>query len=96
MKGFDKRCDAVITGNNKNTYVTQVHATDPDSGANGRVTYSIKSGATRGLNKPAFVFHNNLGIIKTNIILDREIQSSWKLEVWLISFSISLLPSLEY
>lgn len=65
-------------GNSRGTYVAQVIATDLDTGENGRVTYSITSGNTHN----AFVIDPpETGIVKTNIILDREIVSTYRLEI---------------
>ena len=56
----------------------QVFANDVDEGRNGRITYTIISGNTHN----AFVIHpENTGILKTNVILDREIMDSYRLEV---------------
>ncbi|XP_076001821.1 protocadherin-23 [Genypterus blacodes] len=58
-----------------NTYVMQVFASDPDSGANGQIEYSIVSG---NLND-AFILDSVRGILATNVLLDREIIASYKL-----------------
>ena len=55
--------------------MTQISATDDDEGTNGRITYSIIGGNSQN----AFVIDPpNTGIIKTNIILDREIKESYR------------------
>ena len=55
--------------------MTQVSATDDDEGSNGRITYSIIGGNSQN----AFVIDPpNTGIVKTNIILDREIRESYR------------------
>ncbi len=65
----------VISGNLRGTYVTQISATDEDEGSNGRITYSIIGGNSQN----AFVIDPpNTGIVKTNIILDREIKDSYR------------------
>ena len=74
----ERYVSAVWEGNDRGTYVTQVSASDADSGDNGRVTYTIIGGNVGG----AFVIDPpTTGIVKTNVILDREIQSSYKLEI---------------
>ncbi len=58
--------------------MTQISATDADEGRNGRVSYSIIGGNSQN----AFVIDPpNTGIVKTNIILDREIKDSYRLEI---------------
>ena len=53
-------------------------ASDIDEKANGFVTYRIIGGNTND----AFVIDPpNTGIVQTNIILDREIKSSYRLEI---------------
>ena len=69
-------------GNTRGTYVTQVSATDEDKGQNGRITYSIIGGNSQN----AFVIDPpNTGIVKTNIILDREIKESYRFVLILLS-----------
>uniref|UniRef100_H2ZZL6 Protocadherin-16 n=1 Tax=Latimeria chalumnae TaxID=7897 RepID=H2ZZL6_LATCH len=58
-----------------NTYIMQVFATDPDSGLNGQIEYSIISGNQN----EAFLIDSVRGILATNAILDREIVSSYRL-----------------
>ena len=56
----------------------QVFASDMDEGRNARIIYTIISGNTHN----AFVIDPpNTGIVKTNVILDREILDSYRLEV---------------
>ena len=58
--------------------LVQVFANDVDEGRNGRIMYTIVSGNTHN----AFVIDPaNTGILKTNVILDREIMDSYRLEV---------------
>lgn len=66
---------AVWEGQVHNTYVMQVFASDADSGLNGQIEYSIISGNHNG----AFILDSVRGILATNVMLDREITSSYKL-----------------
>jgi|SRR6218665_213997 len=60
------------------TFVTQVMATDLDSGANSRITYSVVSGNIQN----AFVIDPpNTGIVLTNNVLDREARDFYRLEI---------------
>lgn len=74
----ERYTSAVFEGNGRGTFVTQIIATDADEGSNGHVTYSIVNGNTHN----AFVIDPpHTGIVKTNIILDREIVSTYRLEI---------------
>ena len=65
-------------GNNKGTFVTQVMAVDGDSIENDRLYYQIVDGNHDG----AFTIDQQYsGIIKTNIVLDREIRDEYELTV---------------
>ena len=65
-------------GNNKGTFVTQVVAVDGDSIENERLYYQIVDGNHDG----AFAIDQQYsGIIKTNIVLDREIRDYYELTV---------------
>jgi protocadherin-16/23 len=65
-------------GNNKGTYVSQVVAVDRDSIENERLYYQIVDGNLDG----AFAIEQQYsGIIKTNIVLDREIRDHYDLTV---------------
>ncbi|XP_047222516.1 protocadherin-23 [Girardinichthys multiradiatus] len=66
---------AVWEGQVRTTYVTQVFASDADSGENGQIEYSILSG---NINE-AFILDSVRGILATNVLLDREITPSYKL-----------------
>lgn len=68
----------VWEGNNKGTFVVQVSAFDLDSAANSRILYHIVDGNHDNafVIEPAFS-----GIVKTNIVLDREIRDMYKLKV---------------
>lgn len=68
----------VWEGNNKGTFVFQVHAFDADFGLNAKVLYHIVDGNHDNafIIEPAFS-----GILKTNIVLDREIRDSYRLKV---------------
>lgn len=68
----------VWEGNSKGTLVMRVRALDADSGANGRVLYHIVDGNHDNafVIEPAFS-----GIVKTNIVLDREIRDVYRLKV---------------
>lgn len=80
-------------GNSRGTYVAQVIATDLDEGENGRVTYSIANGNTHN----AFVIDPpETGIVKTNIILDREIVSTYRLEIEAIDGGRNPLSAICY
>lgn len=69
---------AVWEGNNKGTFVMQVAAFDADQGSNSRVLYHIVDGNHDNafIIEPAFS-----GIVKTNIVLDREIRDVYRLKV---------------
>lgn len=54
-------------------------ATDSDSGVNGQISYFIVDG---NLNN-AFVIDSVRGILATNVVLDREIVSSYKYDTLL-------------
>uniref|UniRef100_A0A1A9WW10 Cadherin domain-containing protein n=1 Tax=Glossina brevipalpis TaxID=37001 RepID=A0A1A9WW10_9MUSC len=68
----------VWEGNSKGTFVAQVKAIDADSASNSRVLYHIVDGNHDNafVIEPAFS-----GIVKTNIVLDREICDMYKLKV---------------
>uniref|UniRef100_A0A672Y6W7 Protocadherin-16 n=1 Tax=Sphaeramia orbicularis TaxID=375764 RepID=A0A672Y6W7_9TELE len=66
---------AVWEGQIHNTYIMQVFALDADSGMNGQIEYSIISGNHNN----AFILDSVRGILATNVMLDREITSSYKL-----------------
>ncbi|XP_075153661.1 dachsous cadherin-related 1 [Haematobia irritans] len=68
----------VWEGNNKGTFVVQVSAFDQDAGTNSRILYHIVDGNHDNafVIEPAFS-----GIVKTNIVLDREIRDMYKLKV---------------
>ncbi|XP_042325607.1 protocadherin-23 [Sceloporus undulatus] len=68
---------SVWEGQAYNTYIMQIYATDPDSGLNGDIEYSVLSGNTNR----AFVIDSTQGIMSTNMILDREDISSYRLVV---------------
>lgn len=69
---------SVWEGNNKGTFVMQVAALDADQGSNSRVLYHIVDGNHDNafIIEPAFS-----GIVKTNIVLDREIRDMYRLKV---------------
>ncbi|XP_054259476.1 protein dachsous-like [Macrosteles quadrilineatus] len=68
----------VWEGNNKGTFVMQVSATDMDQGANARLLYHIVDGN----HDNAFVIEPPFsGLVKTNIVLDREIRDMYRLTV---------------
>lgn len=69
---------AVWEGNNKGTFVMQVAAFDSDQGSNSRLLYHIVDGNHDNafIIEPAFS-----GIVKTNIVLDREIRDVYRLKV---------------
>lgn len=69
---------AVWEGNSKGTFVMHVAAFDADQGANSRVLYHIVDGNHDNafVIEPAFS-----GIVKTNIVLDREIRDVYRLKV---------------
>ncbi|KAM4051034.1 protocadherin-23 [Anomaloglossus baeobatrachus] len=64
-----------LEGQAYNMAVIQVFASDPDSGPNGQIDYTIMDGNE---NKE-FTIDSRRGIISTNAILDREIKSSYRL-----------------
>ncbi|XP_013393116.1 protein dachsous [Lingula anatina] len=65
-------------GKERNTYVTQVSATDADSGTNGQITYTIING---NVDDAFIISPPRSGIVMANIELDREIHSSYRLEI---------------
>uniref|UniRef100_A0A6P7F7B9 Protein dachsous n=1 Tax=Diabrotica virgifera virgifera TaxID=50390 RepID=A0A6P7F7B9_DIAVI len=69
---------SVWEGNKKGEFVLQVVASDADEGANSRILYHIVDGNHDNAFKiePAFS-----GILKTNIVLDREIRDLYRLTV---------------
>jgi protocadherin-16/23 len=69
---------AVWEGKSKGTFVMQVTAQDADQGTNSRVLYHIVDGNHDNafIIEPAFS-----GIVKTNIVLDREIREKYRLKV---------------
>ncbi|XP_056635801.1 protein dachsous [Diorhabda sublineata] len=69
---------SVWEGNKKGEFVLQVIASEPDEGANSRILYHIVDGNHDNAFKiePAFS-----GILKTNIVLDREIRDLYRLTV---------------
>lgn len=69
---------SVWEGNSKGTFVMQVNAIDIDQGANSRILYHIVDGNHDNafVIEPAFS-----GIVKTNIVLDREIRDMYRLKV---------------
>ncbi|XP_037070379.1 protein dachsous-like [Pollicipes pollicipes] len=74
----DEYISAVWEGNSKGTFVVQVSATDADTGANANVVYSIVEGNLDN----AFVIEAPFsGIVKTNIVLDREIRDAYELTI---------------
>ncbi|XP_043223379.1 protein dachsous-like [Amphibalanus amphitrite] len=69
---------AVWEGNSKGTFVVQVSATDADTGANANVVYSIVEGNLDN----AFVMESpSSGVVRTNIVLDREIRDEYQLTI---------------
>ncbi|XP_030238562.1 protein dachsous [Drosophila navojoa] len=65
-------------GNSKGTFVAQVQAFDADEGANARLRYHIVDGNHDNafVIEPAFS-----GIVRTNIVLDREIRDVYSLKI---------------
>ncbi|XP_022237895.1 protein dachsous-like [Limulus polyphemus] len=69
---------SVWEGNHKSTYVTQVSALDEDQGGIGNIIYHIIDGN----HDNAFVIEPPYsGIVKTNIVLDREIRDTYHLTI---------------
>ncbi|XP_063241640.1 protein dachsous [Bacillus rossius redtenbacheri] len=69
---------AVWEGNNKGTFVMQVTAVDADEDGNSHVLYHIVDGN----HDNAFVIEPPFsGLVKTNIVLDREIRDTYRLTV---------------
>ncbi|XP_076056754.1 dachsous cadherin-related 1 [Oratosquilla oratoria] len=74
----DSYISSVWEGNLKGTYVMQVSATDDDTGSNANIVYHIVDGN----HDNAFVIDPPFsGIVKTNIVLDREIRDAYKLTI---------------
>ncbi|KXJ82442.1 hypothetical protein RP20_CCG013707, partial [Aedes albopictus] len=69
---------SVWEGNNKGEFVIKVNAFDTDQGSNAHILYHIVDGNHDNafIIEPAFS-----GIVKTNIVLDREIRDKYKLKV---------------
>ncbi|XP_055546785.1 protein dachsous [Wyeomyia smithii] len=69
---------SVWEGNNKGAFVIKVGAFDADQGSNAHILYHIVDGNHDNafIIEPAFS-----GIVKTNIVLDREIRDKYKLKV---------------
>ena len=74
----DRYTSSVWEGNPRQTYVTQVIATDLDEGLNGQIDYVITGG---NKHSPFAINPSNTGIVTTNAILDREINSTFKLTI---------------
>ncbi|PRD31895.1 UNVERIFIED_CONTAM: ds [Trichonephila clavipes] len=69
---------SVWEGNNKGTFVTQVTASDDDQNGNGIIVYHI----IEGNHDNAFIIDPPFsGIVKTNIVLDREIRDTYHLTI---------------
>lgn len=81
---------SVWEGNVPGTFVTQVMATDVDSGANGRITYSITSG---NVNDVFVIDPPSTGIVRTSAVLDREVRDLYKLEIEASDFGKPSLTS---
>lgn len=74
----ERYVSSVWEGSVRGTYVTQISAMDDDTGVNSRITYSIIGGNVQN----AFTIDPpNTGIVRTDIILDREIRDSYRLEI---------------
>ena len=74
----DQYVSSVWEGNNKGTYVIQVSATDDDLGRNGDMMYYIVDGN----HDDAFIIDPPFsGVVKTNIVLDREIREMYRLTI---------------
>lgn len=74
----DSYVSSVWEGYNKGAYVMQVSATDDDTGINANIVYHIVDGN----HDNAFVIDPPFsGIVKTNIVLDREIRDAYKLTI---------------
>jgi protocadherin-16/23 len=81
---------AVWEGSSRGTYVAQVSAMDPDQNSNGEIHYSI----IMGNDDNAFTLQSKFsGIVKTNIVLDREIRKSYKLEIEAVDMGSPQLSS---
>ncbi|KAF0309990.1 Protein dachsous [Amphibalanus amphitrite] len=74
----DEYSSAVWEGNSKGTFVVQVSATDADTGANADVVYSIVEG---NLDNAFVIESRSSGVVRTNIVLDREIRASYDLTI---------------
>ena len=88
----DRYVTSVWEENSRGTYVTQVKASDADEKGNdnSRVTYSIVSG---NIDDAFEIAPANTGIIKTKIVLDREILDTYKLEIEAVDHGVSALTS---
>ncbi|XP_067127599.1 LOW QUALITY PROTEIN: protein dachsous-like [Centruroides vittatus] len=74
----ERYVSSVWEGNNKGTFVTQVTATDNDMGGVGIIIYHIIDGN----HDNAFIIDPPFsGIVKTNIVLDREIRDAYRLTI---------------
>lgn len=74
----DRYQSAVWEGNPAGTYVTQIRATDEDSGVFGEVYYQIVSGNEDLAFK---LYKENTGIVMTDNILNRATQDLYRLKV---------------
>ena len=69
---------AAVVSRTADTSVPQVSATDADTGANANVVYSIVEGNLDN----AFVIESpSSGVVRTNIVLDREIRDEYQLTI---------------
>nr|XP_056711025.1 protocadherin-23 [Euleptes europaea] len=66
---------SVWEGQLYSTYIMQIYATDPDSGINGEIEYSVLSGNTN----EAFLIDSAQGIISAYTVFNREDISSYRL-----------------
>uniref|UniRef100_T1ING2 Cadherin domain-containing protein n=1 Tax=Strigamia maritima TaxID=126957 RepID=T1ING2_STRMM len=74
----DRYVSSVWEGQNKGTFVMQVSASDEDSGSYGSIVYHIVDGN----HDNAFVIEPPFsGIVKTNIVLDREIRDVYRITI---------------
>ncbi|XP_076362796.1 protein dachsous-like isoform X2 [Tachypleus tridentatus] len=74
----ERYVSSVWEGNHKGTFVTQVSATDDDQRGRGNIIYHIIDGN----HDNAFVIDPPFsGIVKTNIVLDREIRDNYFLTI---------------
>lgn len=68
-----------VSGLQRNTFVTQLHATDLDSGENGQIYYEITNSGD--IDNAFAIKPEHTGIVVTNVQLDVETRQDYRLIV---------------